>query len=257
MLVPKLAGPAASTPRQTLAQPPKRRLFPRRRPSSNSGVPSPADQAVFAHVMDEGRHIAVAVAFRVFDLPANLGEQFAVPRHGERREVPFWVAGHAGRTEITFVMAGRACHARCAVPVRTTHDQRLMRTHSVRLRRTIARRMAIHATRVLQHLTGFLKQRDRTRALVLDRLEARNRAELCAFLSRALAECGGEANRNHRRCDGKQQREPWTHHATPCTIGRPPRRCKPSRATPFSPSGPISGPPAPPTPVEARRRARC
>ena len=188
MLVPKLAGTIGSTLRPSLDQIPERRLCTRRRRSSNSGVPSPADQAVFAHVMDEGRHIAVAVAFRVFDLPANLGEQFAVPRHGERREVPFWVAGHAGRTEITFVMAGRAGHARCAVPVRTTHDQRLMRTHSVRLRRTIARRMAIHATRVLKYLTGFLKQRDRTRALVLDRLEARNRAELCAFLASAASD---------------------------------------------------------------------
>src|SRR5467141_856963 len=193
MLVPKLAGTIGSTLRPSLDQIPERRLCTRRRRSSNSGVPSPADQAVFAHVMDEGRHIAV--------------------------------------------------------PVRTTHDQRLMRTHSVRLRRTIARRMAIHATRVLQHLTGFLKQRDRTRALVLDRLEARNRAELCAFLSRALAECGGEANRNHRRCDGKQQREPWTHHATPCTIGRRRGRCKPSRASAFATAGPIGGTPGSPTPV--------
>src|SRR5258708_8574932 len=152
MLVPKLAGTIGSTLRPSLDQIPERRLCTRRRRSSNSGVPSPADQAVFAHVMDEGRHIAVAVAFRVFDLPANLGEQFAVPRHGERREVPFWVAGHAGRTEITFVMAGRACHARCAVPVRTTHDQRLMRTHSVRLLRTIPPRLPIPPPLLPHHL---------------------------------------------------------------------------------------------------------
>ena len=109
------------------------------------------------------RHVAIAVACAIFDLLADLPERAAFPCHRERREVPFRMAWHMRRIEVGRSVAGAAWKSRGAVAVGAAHDQRLMRPPLIGLARTVARGMAIHTARMLQHLAGLLKQRKRTR----------------------------------------------------------------------------------------------
>jgi hypothetical protein len=46
--------------------------------------------------------------------------------------------------------------------VGTAHDERHMRRHAIGLRGPLAHRMAVEATRVLQHLADVAEQRDRS-----------------------------------------------------------------------------------------------
>ena len=64
-------------------------------------------------------------------------------------------------------MAGIARQTRRAMSVGATHDHWSVRYHAVGLGRPIAHRMAVEAARMLQHLAGLAKQRDRPRGLIL------------------------------------------------------------------------------------------
>ena len=97
----------------------------------------------------------------VFNLLADLPERAAFPCHRQRREVPFRMAGHMRRIEVCRSVAGVARKRRSAVAVGAAHDQRLMRPALIGLVRTVAGGMAVHAARMLQHLAGLLKQRNR------------------------------------------------------------------------------------------------
>src|SRR5205814_118053 len=75
--------------------------------------PKPGAQAqptsVFrADMMYEVFGTPAAVALRVLDLGADLANRLSLPRHLDRREVPFGVAGHASRLEIGALVADRA-----------------------------------------------------------------------------------------------------------------------------------------------------
>ena len=92
---------------------------------------------------------------------------------GENRDVAIHVAGAAG-------IAG---HAAAVGPAR---DLGQMRVHVVALGRTVARRMAVHAARVHDHLGGLGEQRAGACLLIRHASERRGRAQLgrsCASLA--------------------------------------------------------------------------
>src|SRR5262249_50676082 len=139
----------------------KTRLRPRCRRAPEPGRPRPSNERILAEVMQQRRHVAIAIAGAIFDLLADLPERAALPGHRERREMPFGMAGHMRRVEICGSMACVARKRRGAVAVGAAHDQRLMRPALIGLARAVARGMAIHAALMLQHLAGLLKQRKR------------------------------------------------------------------------------------------------
>jgi hypothetical protein len=61
--------------------------------------------------------------------------------------------------EVLFRMAGRALIARNAVATLSAYRHRLMWPHSVSLQWPVAGGVAVHATRVRDHLRGFGKKR--------------------------------------------------------------------------------------------------
>src|SRR5436305_11970128 len=67
--------------------------------AAGAGGPGPADQRIFADMMDKVFDLASAITGRVFDLCANFGNRFALPRHLKRREMPFRMARHTARVE--------------------------------------------------------------------------------------------------------------------------------------------------------------
>ncbi len=78
------------------------------------------------------------------------------------------MTGRVRRIEIIRMVASGAFHTGCAMTIGATHHQRLMRASRVGLTRAIAGGMAIHATRMHEHLAGFLEQRHRARTWVTD-----------------------------------------------------------------------------------------
>src|SRR3954447_3052681 len=126
-----------------------------RRAAADAGDPGPADQRIFADVMDKVFDLAPAIAGRIFDLCANFGNRFALPRHRKRREMPFRMARHMAGVEIRVPMAGRTAHRRETMAVRTASDRRLVQPAFVALPWTIAGRVAVGATRMGQHFAKF------------------------------------------------------------------------------------------------------
>ncbi|MEH2626735.1 hypothetical protein V1292_004790 [Bradyrhizobium sp. AZCC 1719] len=157
-------------------------------------------------------------------------------------------AGHAGGIEIRGVVAGVAGHSGRSMPVGPAHHERLMRPHRVALQRPLGRRVAVHTTRMMQHLAGLFKERDRTRLLIGDALEARDGAQI--LRSRLAGGLRGRG-RDENRHGGRTRREEslCAHHATALTNGRRRGRPRPSRAIAFATAGPIGGTPGSPTPV--------
>src|SRR6516164_6339470 len=75
-------------------------------------------------------------------------------------------------------MAGIASHAGRAKTVRPANDERDVQAPCVGLPRTVSGRMAIHATRRVQHLAGLFEQCDRSLVLIRDARETYGRAQL-------------------------------------------------------------------------------
>src|SRR5690348_2772117 len=85
-------------------------LRARHRRTAEARLPRPADQRVLADVVDQLFDFAAAIAGRVLDLGADLGERLAFPTHLPWREVPFRVARYAARLEIGVAVTGLAPH---------------------------------------------------------------------------------------------------------------------------------------------------
>src|SRR5579872_3670256 len=147
-------------------------LGPGRRLTAEAGCPGPADQRVGADVVDEVVQRTSAVALAILDLRADLTERLALPRHLARRDVPLRVAGHAARLEVGALVADRTTHGNGSKPVRAALDRRLVQSGGIALARRIARRMAVGATRVSQHLAELGEHRHRASRRVADRRKA-------------------------------------------------------------------------------------
>src|ERR1700730_3028371 len=140
--------------------------------------PGPYDQSVGHHVVGDRGDVAIAVARGVFELLADLSQRAAFPGHGSRCEMPVIVAGNSCRIEVVRLMASTALHAGRTVAVSAAYHERQMKPSAVGLPRAVGGRMAIHAPRMLQHLTGLFEQSNRPRALIRDAPETRCRAQL-------------------------------------------------------------------------------
>src|SRR6186713_2068305 len=120
--------------------------------AAGTGGPGPANQRIFADMMDEFFNLAPAIARRILELRADFRNRFALPRHFARCKVPFRMARHTAGLEVCMLVANRTAHRRKAMAVRAAHDRRLMQAALVTLPRSVAGGMAIHAARMGQHL---------------------------------------------------------------------------------------------------------
>src|SRR5438105_7855647 len=136
------------------------RLGARRRLAARAGLPRPADELVFRHVLDHLADAVAAVARAILDLLADLTQRALLPRHLARRQPPFRVAGHTAGIEVRGLVTGRTAHRADAEAVRAAVHRRLMRI-ALSLQRAIAVGMAVQAARVLQYLAGLGEQRRR------------------------------------------------------------------------------------------------
>jgi hypothetical protein len=66
-----------------------------------------------------------------------------------------WMTGHAGGVEVLPMMAASALHAYCATSVGAADNKGPVKTHLIGLRWPFARRVAVHAARMLEHLAGL------------------------------------------------------------------------------------------------------
>src|SRR5690242_5302307 len=67
-------------------------LSARCRLASLAWIPSPADQMIACHVLDDRLEALAAVAGRVLELLADRPKRFADPSHAERRKMPVGIA---------------------------------------------------------------------------------------------------------------------------------------------------------------------
>jgi hypothetical protein len=101
-------------------------------------------------------------------LSADLAQGLADPRHLDGRQVPFGVSRHTTEIEIGALVARRALHADGTEAARASHYERLVGMPVVSLLGTIARRMAIHASGMLDYFARLSEQGDRSVLLIRD-----------------------------------------------------------------------------------------
>jgi hypothetical protein len=97
----------------------------------------------------------------------------------------------AAGIEIRILMADGAAHCRKAMAIRSAHDRRLVQPALVALSRTLARRMAVGATRMGQHFAEFGEHGRRPRFYIRNRRKA---VGACKRMRRGL---GGRVTREH------------------------------------------------------------
>src|SRR5436190_265003 len=110
-------------------------------------MPTPANELVVRHVLDDLLHSLAAVALRVLDLLADLSERSADPCHLDRRQYPLGIARNAPWIEVARAVARHATHAGCAHAPRTALHGRLVHVHVLSLPRRIVGGMTIETTR--------------------------------------------------------------------------------------------------------------
>jgi hypothetical protein len=109
-----------------------------------------------------------AIPTRVFDLGANLAERFADPCHLNGGQVPSGVSRHTTRIEIGALVARRTLHADGTEAGWASHHEWLVGMPVVALPRTIARRVAIHASGILDYFARFREEGNRSVFLARD-----------------------------------------------------------------------------------------
>src|SRR5215216_4404853 len=120
--------------------------------AASAGSPGPADQRIFADMMDEFLKLAAAIACGVLELRADFGNRLALPRHFARCEMPFRMARHAAGFEVCMLVANCATHRRKAMTVRAARHRRLVQPTLVALPRPIGCGMTIGAARMSEYL---------------------------------------------------------------------------------------------------------
>src|SRR6266436_2880953 len=166
-----------------------------------TGRPGPADQRVFANVVDEVFRLAAAIACGVFYLNADLADGLALPRHFARRKLPCLVPRHAAGIEVRILVTDRTAHRRQAAAVRTALDRRLVKPAFICLMWAVAGRMAINAARMGQHLAKLREHGGRARLRVADRPEALGRSQC---VGRGLR---GRVTRQHACRQGRNRNQ--------------------------------------------------
>jgi len=120
-------------------------------------------------VVDDLFEASPTVAGRIFDLLAGICRRLDDPRHRPRCEVPLRCSRHAREFEVAILMARRAFQRRDSLVGRSAHDRRIMNAAVVPLKRRVARRMAVAATRVKQDLRRLDEQRASSLVTIRDR----------------------------------------------------------------------------------------
>src|SRR5258705_1371783 len=177
-------------------------LRTRRGAAAGTGDPGPADQGIFADVMDKIFDLASAIAGRVFELRANFGNRLALPRHLKRRKMPFRMARHTAGVEVRVLMADRTAHRRETVAVRAAGDRWLVQPAFVALPWTITGRVAVGATRMGQHLAKFGEHGRRARVRIGDRCKALRACQRRRRGGRGLRNGGTHEHGHRQRRDG-------------------------------------------------------
>src|SRR5258708_1389733 len=106
--------------------------------------PGPADEIMVRQMLVQQREITSAVAPRVLDLPADLADRLALPRHLDRRQTPARMSGQAlerclltgENRDVAVHVAGAAGVAGHPAAVGSARDRARMRVHVVALGRT-------------------------------------------------------------------------------------------------------------------------
>ena len=160
-------------------QGPELLLRSRSRGPPSSRLPTPTHQRIFGHVVNDLVEAHPAVPIGVLDLGADLAERLAGPRHFNGRQVPCWMSRYTAGIEIGALVACRALHADGTEAACASHHQWLVRMSVVPLLRTIARRVAIHASGMLDYFARLDEEGDRPLPLI------RNGGKLAGGLERA------------------------------------------------------------------------
>ena len=174
------------------------------RHAASAGVPTPGDQVVLGDVLMQQGQVAAAVTRPIFHLRAYFADRFAFPGHLNRSQAPACMSRDAliarsfRQREVTFRVAGGAHITGNAVPSIAPWNGWLVKVLIVALQRTVARRVAIHATRMCDDLGAFGEQRARPRRSVWDARKIRRRTQLIRLLSEDRAACG-KRERNRLR----------------------------------------------------------
>ena len=92
------------------------------------------------------------------------------------------ISGNACLIEVVAVMTVVAPHTGRTLAIRATRDTGDVQTSVVGLPWAVARWMAIHAARVLKHLTGLFEQSDRSCTTIRDAREARRQTSVSVDL---------------------------------------------------------------------------
>jgi len=126
-------------------------------------MPRPADQTVSGIMLLDIRKGAIAVAFGIFDLRANFADSQPHPPHAYRWQMPRLMAGYAAfiadELDVLRTVARCAMQAGRAKTAFVPADYRwIMGPHFITLSGQFPDGMAVHATRVCDHLRHLVEQ---------------------------------------------------------------------------------------------------
>lgn len=110
--------------------------------------------------MNEVHQAFATIPVGILDLNADLAEGLAYPRHLNWRQMPCWVSRHTSGIEIGALVARRALHADGTEAACASHHEWLVGMSVVPLLRTIAGRVAIHASGMLDYFARLSEEGD-------------------------------------------------------------------------------------------------
>src|SRR5205814_7626983 len=128
-------------------------------------MPAPADEIILRHVLVKLGERTMSVPLGIFELLAHLGERPVFPSHLPRGELPARMPRNAGvwcgeRNHIGFMMTCGAIAAGHAHVLGAAHRGGKVQMPILALQRTVARGMAIDATRTLDDSAALPTPRD-------------------------------------------------------------------------------------------------
>jgi len=142
---------------------------------SGAGIPSPPDEIVFCDVLLQGAQTPTAIQFDVLQLHANFPERLVLPSHRQGSKAPprmTWntpIVSRFMKRSISFGMTTTT--SGFEMTCFPTPDRGQMCVLIIALQRTIARRVAIHATRMCENLPDLFKNSSRAFGSIGDRLK--------------------------------------------------------------------------------------
>ncbi len=127
------------------------RVRDRYRRAASPRAPAPAHQGILVHVLDQLGEASIPVPRRIFEDPAEVTRRKPEPPHAGRRQSPVGRPRNDRQIAVLVAVTGVAARTHGTSAIGAPVDHHLVQMVVVALKRPVVARVAIHASRMLQH----------------------------------------------------------------------------------------------------------